>query len=313
MDENQNPEMNDYSFQAESWAERNGFAHWAIALIWLVCALILFQAVAGILLVIFLSVTGELTSGENLQDLLTESANLLFIANSIGQVLFLGLATFFIVKLHISRERTRSFLRINWDSKTPVYIGLGMLLVLSVQPIVIYLGYLNSLLPVPELFSDLQISQYQMIESFLKTEGIFLFAIVNIALIPALCEEVLFRGYVMRAFEKSWGIIASIIISGIIFGMFHIQLGNLLPLAALGIILALMTWLSNSIWPAVVAHFINNGMAVLIGITYPDLLFREMSTEILPPIWLLVVSIIFTALLIRFMLNKSIVHKKEYS
>ncbi|TVQ01935.1 MAG: CPBP family intramembrane metalloprotease [Balneolaceae bacterium] len=309
MMNNQDPETNDVIIHVESWAERNGFAHWAIAILWLILAFVLFQVVASLVLVAYLFITGGITSGAGFQEFLTENTAVLFVANSIGQILFIGLATFVVVKLHTGGEKVKNFLRLNWDSKTLPFIGLGVLLVLSVQPIVIYLGYLNSLLPVPDLFSDLQITQYQMIENFLKSEGILLFALLNIAMVPALCEEVLFRGYVMRAFEKSWGIIASIIISGIVFGMFHIQLGNLLPLASLGIILALMTWLSNSIWPAVIAHFINNGMAVLIGITYPELLFREMTFEILPPIWLLIVSILFTLLLIRVMLNQTLVKK----
>ncbi len=309
MDSLQNTDSYNQSNHELTWAERNGFAHWAIAVLWLICALILFQVVAGIALVVFLFIFGDMDSVSNFNEILSENASLLFIANSIGQILFIGLATFAVVKLHIGNEKVFKFLRINWDNKTPLHIALGTLLVIVVQPIVIYLGYLNSLLPVPELFSDLQITQYQMIENFLKTEGILLFALLNIALVPAICEEVLFRGYVMRAFEKSWGIILSIIISGIIFGMFHIQLGNLLPLASLGIILALMTWLSNSIWPAVVAHFINNGMAVLIGITYPEMLFREMTTEILPPLWLLAVSVVITYLVIRLMLNQSTIKK----
>jgi uncharacterized protein len=309
MHSNQTPEIVDYSSHGESWAERNGFAHWAIAILWLILAFVLFQVVASVILVGYLFFTGGISSGDGMQEFLAENAGALFVANSVGQVLFIGLASFIVVKLHTAGEKAMNFLRINWDSKTLLFIGLGALLVLSVQPIVIYIGYLNSLLPVPDIFSELQSSQYQMIENFLKTEGILLFALLNIAMIPALCEEVLFRGYVMRAFEKSWGIVASIVISGIVFGMFHIQLGNLLPLATLGIILALMTWLSNSIWPAVIAHFINNGMAVLIGLTYPEMLFREMTSEILPPLWLLILSILFTLLLIRFMLSQSLVKK----
>lgn len=309
MNSDQNEYKTEPAAQTESWAERNGFAHWAIAILWLIMALILFQVVAGIAMVGYLFVTGDIGSGADITELLEENATVLFVANSIGQLLFIGLATFVIVKLHLGKSNASSFLRLKWDSKTPLYILLGTLLIVTVQPAVMYLGYLNSLLPLPDMFTDLQASQYQMIENFLTADGILIFALVNIALIPALCEEVLFRGYVMRAFEKSWGIIASIILSGIIFGMFHIQLGNLLPLATLGMALALMTWLSNSIWPAVAAHFINNGMAVLIGIAYPEYLFREMSTDLLPPLWLLVISVVLSVLLVRVMLNQSSVNK----
>lgn len=297
-------------FSKKSWAEKNGFAHWAIALIWLIVALVLFQVVAGVAIALFMFVSGDAEDTVDITTFMTDNVDLLFIGNSIGQVLFIGLATFLVVRLHLSDGTTRSFLRFKWQNDSVKYILYSALLVLLVQPIVIYLGYLNSLLPIPELFSDLQVSQYEMIENFLRTEGVILFGLFHVALIPAICEEVLFRGYILRAFEKSWGIILGIIISGIIFGMFHIQLGNIFPLAALGMILALMTWLSGSLWPAIVAHFINNGAAVVIGVNFPELLFTDVSADSLPPVWLLILSIICTAALVYVMHQQSYHAKK---
>ncbi len=288
-----------------SWAERNGFAHWAIAVLWLVAALVLFQVIAGLIFVGLMLAFGEITSAADLAEAMTSRLDLLFIGNSVGQVLFIGLATFLVVKLHLTTDSSRSFLRIHWDDKTLIYIILGGLLVAVVQPIVVYLGFLNSLIPLPDSFTDIQASQYQMIEDFLRTDGIIWFGLFHIALIPAICEEVLFRGYVLRAFEKSWGIIVAIVVSGIVFGLFHLQVANLLPLATLGMILALMTWLSGSIWPAVVAHFINNGAAVLVGTSYPELMFGETNFEDLPPFWVLLLSIIFTIILIHYMYKNS--------
>lgn len=290
---------------AGSWAERNGFAHWAIALLWLIIALVLFQVVAGLVFVGLMLISGELTSFDDIAEIMTSRLDLLFIGNTVGQVLFIGLATFLIVKLHTERGTSKSFLRFTWNNNTLLYIFLGALLVVVVQPLVIYLGFLNSLVPLPDTLTDVQASQYQMIEDFLTTDGIIWFGLFHIALVPAFCEEVLFRGYVLRAFEKSWGIIVAIITSGIIFGLFHIQIANLLPLATLGMILALMTWLSGSLWPAIVAHFINNGAAVLVGTTFPELIFVDTTFEDLPPFWVLLLSILLTGFLIHYMYKNS--------
>lgn len=292
-----------------SWAERNGFAHWAIAVLWLIAALVLFQLVAGLVFVGMMFATGELTSADNIAEVMTSRLDLLFIGNSVGQVLFIGLATFLIVRLHLSTETTSKFIRFKWDDKTLIYILLGAFLVVVVQPLVIYLGYLNSLVPLPESLTDMQVSQYQMIEDFLTSEGVIWFGLFHIALIPAFCEEILFRGYILRAFEKSWGIIVGVIVSGIIFGLFHIQLANLLPLATLGIILALMTWLSGSLWPAIVAHFINNGAAVLVGTSYPELMFADTSYDDLPPFWILLLSLLFTIGIVHYMYKNSSYHQ----
>lgn len=292
-------------FYMPSWVERNGFADWAMALLWLIAALVLFQVVAGAALAVFLLMSGEISTTDQLMETLSSRADLLFIGNSIGQILFIGLATFLIARLHTARNTTRSFLRLSWPVQTPKYLLYGAILVVVVQPIIIYLGYLNSLLPIPDIFSEMQMSQYEMIENFLTSEGVLLFGLFHIALVPSLCEEVLFRGYILRAFEKSWGIITGVIISGIIFGMFHLQLGNMLPLATLGILLGLMTWLSGSIWPAVLAHFINNGSAVVVGVNFPELLFTDISAESLPPEWVLILSIIFSGAVIRLMFQQS--------
>lgn len=289
----------------QSWVEKNDFADWAVAVMWLVAALILFQVVAGVALAAFLFMSGEISTADEMMETLNSRADLLFIGNSIGQILFIGLATFLIARLHTAKKTTPRFLRLKWPAKTPNYLVYGALLVVVVQPVVIYLGYLNSLLPIPELFSEMQMSQYEMIENFLTSEGVLLFGLFHVALVPAFCEEVLFRGYIMRAFEKSWGIITGVIVSGIIFGMFHLQLGNILPLATLGIVLGLMTWLSGSIWPAVVAHFINNGSAVVLGVNFPELLFTDISAESLPPFWVLIISILFSGAVIYMMFQQS--------
>ncbi len=289
----------------QSWAERNGFADWAIALIWLIVAWGLFQLIAGAVAIGLMFITGDLQSATDAEALLRSRLDLLFIGNSTGQILIIGLASAALSRLHLSGEGSLRFLRMTWSDNTPLFLLLGGLLIIVVQPAVIYLGFLNSLVPAPEWMEQMQISQYEMIKDFLTTEGILLFGILNVAIVPAICEEVMFRGYLMRAFEKSWGIIAALLISSFVFGLFHVQITNMLPLVTLGLMLAIMTWLSGNIWPAVLAHFLNNGAAVIFGSRYPELVFAEMSPERLPSVWLLALSIFLTVLIMRMMFLKS--------
>lgn len=292
-----------------SWVERKAFAHWAFALIWIVMAFLLFQLTASVVVIGLLLLTGELQAAQSITEvfnLFSERLDLVFWGNSTGQILFIGLAAFLVAKLHMGGgDTTRSFFRLRWRKDTPLFLLLGGALMISVQPIVIYVGFLNSLIPMPESMTEIQISQYQMFEQFLRQDGIIFFALFHMAVVPAICEEVLFRGYLLSAFEKSWGIFGAIVISGLVFGAFHLQLPNLAALTLLGIVMAFMTWLSGSIWPAVLAHFVNNGLAVTLGSTYPDLAFQETSFETLPPVWLLVVSIMVTYFIVKAMLVKS--------
>lgn len=293
------------SSQAEfyrSWAERNGFSDWSLAILWIIIAFIGFQFTAAIVALVLLMINreGSLNAAEITQSL-TENLDLLFIGNTSGQILFLGLATWFFVRLHASKAGRSKFLRFSARSDTPSMLGLTFVLILAIQPTIWFLGWLNAFLPVPDLLSEFQSSQMQMIENFLRGDHLLLLTLFHVGVVPAICEEVLYRGYVMRAFEKSWGILPAILISGLLFGLYHVQLSNLLPLATIGIILGYVTWVSESIYPAMLAHFVNNGGSVLVGSYYPDTAFAEMTPETMPPVWAVAVSIIISGYLIYFM------------
>ena len=127
--------------------------------------------------------------------------DVLFIGNSVGQIFVLGLASLLIAGLHVGKETKKEFLRMTWKSDTVFYMILGGILILLIQPAVMFLGYLNSFLPTPDFLEELHRSQYQMFEDYLSSDGVLLIGLFHIAVVPAFAEEMLFRGYVMRAFE----------------------------------------------------------------------------------------------------------------
>jgi len=288
-----------------SWAERNGFSDWALAMIWIIMALVLFQLTAGLVATLLLFASGGFDADTDFMTLISERLDLLFIGNSTGQILFLGLASWKVAELHVPKAGKKRFMRLVFHENTPVMTLLALLLFIVVQPTVWYLGYLNTLVPLPESFMEMQQSQHALIENFLRSDGVLLMALFNIAVVPAICEEIMFRGYVQGSLEKSWGVWPAILVSGLLFGLFHIQLANLLPLATLGVLLALVTWLSGSLLPAIAAHFINNGSAVLVASWFPELAFAEMSPETAPPLWTLALSLALSYLIIRQIFRRS--------
>ena len=288
------------------WVKRKGFSHWGMSLLWLVIVFLVSQVVVAVVSVAIMFATGVVSTAPELLTAMEERLDILFIGNSVGQIFILGLATFLVVGLHTSaKESKREFLRISWRSDTGFYMVMGAVLIMVIQPAVMFLGYLNSFLPTPELLEELHRGQYEMFREYLTSDGVLLIGLFHIAVVPAIAEEVLFRGYVMRAFERSWGIIAGLIISSLIFAFFHLQLTNVLPLATLGAAMGLLTWLSGSIWPAAIAHFVNNGSAVVMANYMPDRAFAEITPELLPPWWVLVLSIVFTTVLVKVLYSKS--------
>lgn len=294
------------------WVERNGFAHWAMAMIWVFVGLIAFQVVGGIIsaILIILSVSDP-SNMEVIQQAFSQRLDLVFIGNSSGQLLIIGFASYMISKLHAVRGQHLEFLRIKTSPNVWKVSALGAILFIVVQPTVYFIGWINFVIfdqlvqvfPSLEFFMELQDSMGEMIKRFISTENAVLLALIHIGLVPAIFEEVMFRGYIQRAFEKSWGALTAILVSGLFFGLYHLQPSNILPLATLGILLAYITYISDSLIPAIIAHLLNNGGQVIAGARYPEFLEQEMSTSFDMPVPLVVGSIILTTSLLYLLLK----------
>lgn len=94
-----------------------------------------------------------------------------------------------------------------------------------------------------------------------STRG-FLLAFLLIALFPAVFEEFLMRGIVLRSYEKR-GTKTAILITSILFGIMHLDIQNLPATIFMGWLIAYCTVQTNSLWAAILVHFINNAFAVL--------------------------------------------------
>jgi sodium transport system permease protein len=85
------------------------------------------------------------------------------------------------------------------------------------------------------------------------------------AVTPAICEEALFRGPVLRGFAARFSPLASAILTGALFGLFHLDLWRLVPTGLIGVALSLIALESGSILPAMLTHFINNASLVILA------------------------------------------------
>lgn len=279
----------------QPWVERNGFAHWAMAIAWVVVALVLFNIVGAVAGIIGVLATTGITDVAEVMEQMQTNYDIIFLANTAGQVLVFGLATLVIVKMHAIKGKRKSFLRMQLSPNVWKVSLLSVLLFIAVQPVILLLGWINSFLPVPEVFEQLQQTMADTITNYLKSDSLLLMGVFYLGVVPAVCEEIMYRGYVMRSLEKKWGMIAAILISGVIFGMYHIQPSNVLPLSALGILLAYVTYASNSLVPAMLAHLVNNGGQVIASSYYPEMLEQEMTPDMQLPWGLIVISVIISS------------------
>jgi len=276
------------------WVERNGFAHWVVAVAWVLVALIAFNVVGIVVGVAGVLATSESIDMETMVEQLSSNFDILFLANSSGQILVMALATLLVVKLHAVKGERKEFLRLKLSENVWRVTALGAILFIVAQPTILFLGWLNSFVPVPQAMAEMQETMAEMIANFLRSDNVLLSGVFHIGVVPAVCEEIMYRGYVQRAFEKSWGIVAAILISGAIFGAYHLQISNFLPLATLGVFLAYLTYISDSLVPAMTAHFVNNGGQVVASNFYPEMLDEKITPGMDIPVLLIVLSLALT-------------------
>lgn len=283
----------------KSWIERNGFPFWLPAFLWVILSFIFFQVFGSVLLLGYLLLATDSGIEVFEPSLLVEHLDIMLAANSVSQILFLGVATWLITGLSTSGKRS-VFLRFQWDERTLPLLFYAALLIFTVQPLVWFFSWINLQIPFSESYMAFEETQLEILKSFLTGDYLILMTIFHIGIVPSVCEEILYRGYIQRSFEKSWGIWAAIILSGLLFGLYHIRLTQLIPLALIGMLLAWIVWRSNSIYPAIVAHFVNNGGSVAAAYFYPDFMIDQMTITELPPFWLLLVSLVATLVLLRY-------------
>ena len=131
------------------------------------------------------------------------------------------------------------------------------------------LGTLNEMIPISKewaaKFKNAEDAYNKQVLIIAKMNSFkeYLFAMVVIALAPAIFEEVLFRGALQRLFQHWFkNISVAIVVTSIIFSIVHFSYYGFLARAGLGIILGLIFYYSRNIWLCIWAHFINNGLAV---------------------------------------------------
>ena len=86
--------------------------------------------------------------------------------------------------------------------------------------------------------------------------------------IAPVCEEVFFRSFVFMGLLRNMPVWVAIVSSAFLFALVHQDLASFAVLLCIGLALAFLRWYSNSIWPGIILHALNNATsAVLIILT----------------------------------------------
>ncbi|MFM7222808.1 MAG: lysostaphin resistance A-like protein [Bacteroidota bacterium] len=114
-------------------------------------------------------------------------------------------------------------------------------------------------------FKDMEEQYLQQIEvmSQMNNWTDFVIVLITMALVPAVVEEFFFRGTFQNMMHRATGQFwVSIIITALLFSAIHFSFYGFLARTALGIVLGWLYGMSRNLWVPIVAHFINNAIAV---------------------------------------------------
>ena len=153
----------------------------------------------------------------------------------------------------------------------PSQVGLVILLIGASLLVATSLSHITNIIPIPESwkvrFDRLEEEYNRQVSAIisLKNSKDYIIALIIMAFLPALCEETLFRGglqnFLTRGTNMPW---LSIIVVSILFSLAHFSFYGFLSRFFLGIVLGALFHYSGKLWLSILAHFINNALAITV-------------------------------------------------
>lgn len=101
----------------------------------------------------------------------------------------------------------------------------------------------------------------------------FLFSLFAVAVLPAIGEELIYRGILFKKLLEATGNVHfAVIISGVIFAAMHSQPVQILPIACMGIVFGYIYYYTKSIWYSIILHFLINGIQITLFYFWPEIM-----------------------------------------
>lgn len=179
---------------------------------------------------------------------------------------------------YLSDPRPMHFLRLD-VKPTSKYILIAVIVILIAIPSSFWLGELNKHLDLSHTLPGLdkwikaqESDTNALIDRMVQNQSITdLFVnLILMALLPAIGEELIFRGLLQKGLIRiTRNVWVGIILSAFIFSAIHFQFLTFLARFELGIILGALFWYSGSLWVSIAAHFAFNGLQVVLSYCLP--------------------------------------------
>jgi len=172
------------------------------------------------------------------------------------QALFMNLA-FILIFIWYIRHVNKHEVVAKPNKSTFKYFGICI--IIGITTLFLVSGILNYF----QLFIEKLGSKPSNIEYDLHNTKNYLISLISLAVIPAVCEELLFRGIIVNALKHK-GHVFAIVLSSVMFSIFHFSPSQLIYPICFGLILSIVYLRTNNIIFPILLHFINNALSLSI-------------------------------------------------
>lgn len=170
----------------------------------------------------------------------------------LGGMVVTQVLAFALPALLVASTRESGFLAIGFARPSSWAVLAAVLLGLS-----LWFWNLHLIAPISEAWSSQEVQRSWQDFVALDSRPLVV-SLVLFALLPAICEELLHRGIIAPSLARYLGLWPAVIVSALIFGLFHMSLSRLLPTATLGAAAAYLRLRSGSLLPSILIHFLYN-------------------------------------------------------
>ncbi len=238
-----------------SFVERKNIHPVLFAFLSLALVFILYQVVGGV--VAFFVTGGASVTSENV--------GLVRLFTLLGQIFLIFLPTMFLARLFSRNQKEVFPLRMpSWRESVSAVIAL-----LALQRMFEAYVYVQDSIAIPEFLrkfiEPIRQMMDQMVKALIQSNSVpeFVYVVIVVALVPCIVEEFLFRGLIQKSFDRVMNPLTSAILTGTIFGLFHLNPFEAIPLIGIGCFLGFLRYRSASMLLPVFLHFLNNLLAVI--------------------------------------------------
>lgn len=192
-----------------------------------------------------------------------QERNLVRVVNLFSQLFVFTLPAALTAYLVYKKDGYRYF-RLDRGGSVNIFSA-AVILIFGVFVFSQFMYWVNQQLPLPDWADSMEGEAAEMIKGILvmDTTAEFLLTLFVVAVLPAVGEELVFRGIVQQQLERAAGNpVAAIWMAAFIFSAFHLQFAGFLPRMLLGAGLGYLFLWTRSLWVPITAHFFINGMQI---------------------------------------------------